>query len=65
MEIKVNGQAVHLERECTVSELIGRLALTGRLAVEINRQIVPRSEFDSILVQEGDSVEIVRAIGGG
>lgn len=65
MEIKVNGQAMQLERECTVSELLDRLALTGRLAVEINRQIVPRSEFDSRRVKEGDSVEIVRAIGGG
>ena len=36
-----------------------------RLAVEINLDIVPRSQFDSYVLSAGDKVEIVRAIGGG
>ena len=36
-----------------------------RVAVEINREIVSRAKFESTLISEGDSVEIVKAIGGG
>ncbi|MEP4372681.1 MAG: sulfur carrier protein ThiS [Alloalcanivorax venustensis] len=40
--------------------------LTGRrLAVEVNREIVPKSEHGTHTLQEGDTVEVVHAIGGG
>jgi len=37
----------------------------GRIAIEVNGEIVPRSTFAECLLQEGDIVEIVQAIGGG
>ncbi len=49
-----------------MAALIETLALTGRrLAVEVNAELVPRSRFDQHLLQPGDRVEIIHAVGGG
>ena len=65
MQVTINGVATRLADAITVTALLHLLDLTGRLAVEVNQRIVPRSEFDSIQLQEGDKIEIVHAIGGG
>ncbi len=65
MQILLNGDPYELNSECTIAELLGQLRLDGQLAVEINREIVPRSELNSRRLQPNDTVEIVRAIGGG
>jgi sulfur carrier protein len=66
MNLRVNGDALELPAPCNLDNLIGRLGLTGRrLAVEINGEIVPRSEYATRQLAEGDQVEIVQAIGGG
>jgi thiamine biosynthesis protein ThiS len=61
----INGEASSIAGVRTVAELLRHLALEGRLAVEINGRIVPRGEYGSHPVHEGDRIEIVRAIGGG
>ena len=64
--IVLNGNNQQVDRDITLSQLLDNLDLTGkRLAVEINQQIVPRSEFSNLTLNELDSVEIVQAIGGG
>ena len=65
MHVIINGQDTSLDGVATVGGLLGRLQLDGRIAVEINNEIVPRSEFDRFPVRDGDVIEIVRAIGGG
>ncbi|QBQ55442.1 sulfur carrier protein ThiS [Nitrosococcus wardiae] len=66
MEILLNGKTHQVPEGCLVSELIMLLELQGkRLAVEINQEIVPRSEHPHWRLQPGDKVEIVHAIGGG
>jgi thiamine biosynthesis protein ThiS len=66
MEIFLNGKIYEVPRNCLISELIVLLDLQGkRLAVEINEEIVPRSEHTHWCLQAGDKVEIVHAIGGG
>jgi len=66
MEIVVNGEAREVPQDMTVARLIDELGLTGRrLAVEVNREIVPRSALPSRPLAPGDQVEIVHAIGGG
>jgi len=65
MNLIVNGEP-HTFNGATVAELVADLHLTGRrLAVEVNREIVPKSEHGSHTLQEGDTVEVVHAIGGG
>ena len=66
MEIYVNGESRRVEPGLSVAQLLEDLQCAGRrVAVEINRAIVPRSGYEQHLVQPGDQVEIVQAIGGG
>ncbi|SED19348.1 Sulfur carrier protein ThiS [Pseudomonas sp. 8BK] len=66
MRIQLNGEAFELPDGETVAGLIGRLDLTGRrVAVELNLDIVPRSQHATTALREGDQVEVVHAIGGG
>lgn len=66
IQIHVNGETLSLEKSITLAEFIAQLHLVGkRIAVELNKEIVPRSQFDSIRLREKDSIEIVHAIGGG
>ena len=66
MQIQLNGKPTTVETGTTISDLLAQLELTGkRVAVEINRQIVPRSQHASHAVQDNDFVEVVVAVGGG
>lgn len=66
MQILLNGDPFVLDRAMTLIDLIEHLGLTGkRLAIELNLEIVPRSEHNQTFLAEGDRVEIVHAIGGG
>ncbi len=54
------------EAKLTVTQLLEHMALQGkRIAVERNGEIVPRSRFDQPLLENGDRIEIVVAVGGG
>lgn len=64
--ILFNGETLQVPPDCTVQQLLQTLQLLGkRLAVELNGQIVPRSQFAHQCLQHNDRVEIVQAIGGG
>ena len=67
MKISINGNVRELDSESmTISALVLTLNLTGkRLAIEKNGEIVPRSQFDVVNLQDGDKLEIVGAVGGG
>ena len=66
MEVTLNGETREIPDELTVRGLIEHLALTGGpVAVEINRDVVPRAEHATRVVQAGDAVEIVHLVGGG
>ena len=64
--LSLNGQPREFARDLSVNQLLQQLELTGkRLAIEYNGDILPRSNFDSVLLQQGDQLEIVIAVGGG
>lgn len=66
MKLTVNGDAVETDGPLTVRQLIERLALTdGPVAVECNREVVPRAEHALHTLRDGDVVEIVHFVGGG
>lgn len=66
MKVLINGQEREIPQPCTVSELVEHLRLGLRgVAVEINRQIIPRSEFETRSLADADQVEILRMVGGG
>jgi sulfur carrier protein len=67
MNISINGNIKQFDGEnMTISALVVTLNLTGkRLAIEKNGEIVPRSQFDATMLNDGDKLEIVGAVGGG
>jgi len=65
-EILVNGEKRPVPPGRTLAELVRELDLEGRrVAVEVNERIVPRSEYADHVLNSGDRVEVVAAIGGG
>jgi sulfur carrier protein len=66
MQITVNGTPTDIPNDLSMAGLIEQLDLTGkRLAVEVNQELVPRSQFDSHQLTADDRVEIIHAVGGG
>ncbi len=64
--IMLNGKSQSIDDKTSISQLLDSLALSEkRLAVEINQQIIARSNFDAFTLSHQDQVEIVQAIGGG
>ena len=66
IEIVVNGEPRRLPMGSSVAELVLRLGLQPeKVAVERNREIVPRSTLANVALAEGDILEIVHFVGGG
>ena len=66
IRIFVNGEPRTLDGVLSVAELVEALGLAGkRVALERNGEIVPRTQFASQRLGDGDSLEIVVAVGGG
>jgi sulfur carrier protein len=66
ISITVNGERRQFNGPLNCAELLARLELAGkRVALERNGEIVPRSRFPEQSVDEGDTLEIVVAVGGG
>jgi sulfur carrier protein len=66
VQITVNGEEKNVSAGLTVRGLIELLGLTeGPVAVERNREVVPRAEHRTTLLAERDVLEIVHLVGGG
>ncbi|MBB4265922.1 sulfur carrier protein ThiS [Roseospira visakhapatnamensis] len=66
MLVTINGESRVLDTTLSVADLLATMGLDGRkVAVERNREIVPRATYGDARVQEGDTLEIVHFIGGG
>jgi thiamine biosynthesis protein ThiS len=66
MQIKVNGESREFEAPLSVLALAEKLRLNPKqVAVERNREIVPRSCYGTASLSDGDEIEIVHFIGGG
>jgi len=66
VEIQVNGEPQRVAAVCTVAALLEVLGLgERRIAVAVNREVVPHSCFGSRALAPGDRVEILQAVGGG
>ena len=66
MRISVNGKPKELDEGASVLDLLQQLSLQPRrVAVERNKRIVRRNDFDDTVLTDGDEVEIVTLVGGG
>ncbi len=65
-QIELNGEPYRVDGDTRLAALIERLKLKpGRIAIEINRAIVPRAAWNGVTVKPGDVIEIVNFVGGG
>jgi sulfur carrier protein len=65
MQISVNGQIEQADIQSLEDYLAARGLLDRRIAVEYNGGIVSKSKFSHVMLEDGDVLEIVQAIGGG
>lgn len=66
MNIQLNGESFSCDDKTTLEQLIQQMGLFGkRIAIELNEEIKPADQFNTIQLKEGDTVEVVQAIGGG
>ena len=66
MQIEVNGEPREVDGGMSVADLVADLELDDRLVVvELNREIVRRTERAAVSLEPGDRVEIVHFVGGG
>ena len=66
MQVVINGEDRNFEAPLTLAGLVQALGMkTDRVAVELNRDIVPRDQWDRTQLADGDRLEIVHFVGGG
>ena len=66
MQLFVNGDAKECSGAITLAQFIEQMGMKGdRVAVELNREIVPRAQWPDTQLREGDRLEIVHFVGGG
>ncbi len=66
MTVTINGEFHTLPPSSSVAAMLATLGLlAGKVAVEHNREIVPRSTYAETALADGDVIEIVHFIGGG
>jgi thiamine biosynthesis protein ThiS len=66
LEVTVNGEVLRMPAGASVSDLLARLRVaTPRVAVERNREIVPKARYPETRLEAGDALEVVELVGGG
>ena len=66
LSLKINGETKSYANVETLHDLLSKLNYLGkRLAVELNGEIVPKSEYQNTKLNNNDNLEIVVAVGGG
>jgi sulfur carrier protein len=66
VKLTVNGDHHELADQATVADLLDVLDLAGKfVAVEVNRQLVPKAGHAEHVLADGDRIEIVTLVGGG
>ncbi len=66
MKISLNGEPKELSDSLTLQQLLDQLQIpSGRVACEVNLKIIRRAFYTETRIQEGDTIEIIQAIGGG
>lgn len=66
MRVYLNGEAKSIEDGLTLTQLVSQLDLPAlRIAIELNRTVVRRFEWEKTKLSEDDRIEIVHFVGGG
>jgi len=66
MKVFLNGKKVNVGNNLTAEQLLVCIGYQDkRIALEINEQIIPKSEYSNKIIVQNDKIEIIKAVGGG
>lgn len=66
MQVLINGETRELESELNLLELLKKLELpTERIAIELNKAVVRKKDWETINISDADKIEIIHFVGGG
>ena len=67
MEVIINGNATEIHQSMSIVDYLTSIGFDKKvsIAVAINGEIIPKEEYSETQLKTGDSMEVVRAIGGG
>jgi sulfur carrier protein len=66
LNVSLNGEALHLTETIGLARLLEQQGYqTQKIAVAINGEFVPRSQYTETSINEGDKVDVIQAVGGG
>ncbi len=66
MKVLINGETKEIAEEINLAELLERFSLSAaRVAVELNKEVVRKKDWNSITIRDADKIEIIHFVGGG
>jgi thiamine biosynthesis protein ThiS len=66
MKIIINGKSKEISGEVNISELLESFSLPKeRIAIELNKQVVRRKDWENIKIADADQIEVIHFVGGG
>lgn len=66
MQIFINGETRNIESELNLFELLRKLELpTERIAIELNKDVIRKKDWETIKIADADKIEIIHFVGGG
>ena len=65
MTLTINGERREVSDGLTVSALVTQLGVRGRVAVELNGEVLRQAQHPEIALRDGDTLEVVTFVGGG
>jgi thiamine biosynthesis protein ThiS len=66
MKILLNGEIKEISDELNLSGLLRHFSLPSeRIAIELNREVVRKKDWENIKIAEGDRLEVIHFVGGG
>ncbi len=66
MKVFINGETKEISRELNLNQLLKQLSLPDeRIAVELNKEVVRKKDWENITINDADKIEIIHFVGGG
>ena len=66
MKVLVNGESREINREMNLREFLAHLSLPSeRIAIELNKEVVRKKDWENIKINDADKIEIIHFVGGG
>lgn len=66
MKVYINGETKEIPAQLNLLQLLKEFSLPSeRVAIELNKQVVRKKDWESILINDADKIEVVHFVGGG